>query len=324
MRSALIRASVLGALVVLLAGCGAAQNPAMPSSASAQVQGHHGSWMLPEAKGDDLLYLSGEASSTVYVFAYPSGKAVGELTGILFPTFECGDKSGNVFVTSSDDSTGGVYEFAHGGTKPLEFLPLDQARGCSVDPVTGNLAVVNFGDTVYMYAKATGSPTKYTDYNLYNANDVAYDNMGNLFVDGEYESNRYFALLELPYSAQTFEDITLAPVGDYNGDDYDPILWDGKYLDLGSHTHHVLRGRILRLQISGSNATVAHKVTLGTQKRGSPQFWLRGSEIVQPSNKPQSSFQIFDFPSGRPVKRVKLRQQDNLWGAVISPSGSQK
>ena len=84
--------------------------------------------MLPEAKGDDLLYLSDNESQNVYVYSYPAGKEVGLLSGIYAPQYECADKNGNVFLTASDPYRGGVYEFAHGASEPTKILPLDLGR----------------------------------------------------------------------------------------------------------------------------------------------------------------------------------------------------
>jgi hypothetical protein len=323
------QALALCAVVVMLAGCGgsnATMSGAVPQGVTAQSRAHEarsGSWMLPEAKSEDLLYLSSDGDSEVLVYALPSGKPVGELTGIPYPVFECVDKSGDVFIASSDESAGGIYEYAHGGTTRLNFLPLNDAEGCSVDPVTGNLAVVQFSDTIYVYQNAQGLPTKYADTNFYYAADAAYDNSGNLFVDGAYR-NSSFALLELPYGSNTLQNITVKPSGDYNAEDFDPILWDGKYLDLGALVDkNGIHTLVDRLQLSGSSATVAGTVTLAKQERAThPQFWIQGSEVVQPSNQPRSWFERFKYPSGKRIKRTKLDEQYDFLGAVVSVAPS--
>ena len=43
--------------------------------------------MLPEAKNEDLVYVAGYGAGAVFVFAYPSGKPVGELTDIPEPIY---------------------------------------------------------------------------------------------------------------------------------------------------------------------------------------------------------------------------------------------
>ena len=56
---------------------------------------------------------------------------------------DCTDANGNVFISNDDN----VFEYAHGGTEPIATLDLpgSNAIGCSVDPTTGNLAVVFSG-----------------------------------------------------------------------------------------------------------------------------------------------------------------------------------
>lgn len=66
----------------LLAVCGSGTQNAMhaavvPQSAPTSYAAHGTSWMLPEAKGDDLLYVTSFVSSYVSVFSYPEGKLVG-------------------------------------------------------------------------------------------------------------------------------------------------------------------------------------------------------------------------------------------------------
>ena len=86
-----------------------------------------------------LIYATGGCGG-ICVVSYPAGKLVdsisvsGELGG------DCADSAGNVFVTNNTE----VLEYSHGGTSPIATLSLrgDDAAGCSIDPGTGNLAVV--------------------------------------------------------------------------------------------------------------------------------------------------------------------------------------
>jgi hypothetical protein len=60
-------------VAALLAGCGGAPG-AVPSRVLAS------SWIGPEARGKDLLYVSSQYDCAVYVFTYPRGKFVQTLT----------------------------------------------------------------------------------------------------------------------------------------------------------------------------------------------------------------------------------------------------
>jgi len=90
--------------VAMLAGCGGSQQPigapgAMPQTSALATHADRGkSWMLPEAKADDLLYISNVYTVTVY--SYPKGKHVGTLKGFYEPFGECSDSAGNVFIAN--------------------------------------------------------------------------------------------------------------------------------------------------------------------------------------------------------------------------------
>jgi DNA-binding beta-propeller fold protein YncE len=95
--------------------------------------------MLPEAKSEDLLYVTSFVSSYVFVFSYPEGKLVGTLGGFSYAASgECSDNQGDVFIIGVQD----VVKYAHGGSNPIATLKsVNYPNGCAIDPVTGNLAV---------------------------------------------------------------------------------------------------------------------------------------------------------------------------------------
>ncbi len=104
------------------------------------AQGDHArSWMLPEAKRDDLLYVSDFYG--VHVFSYPKLKPVGQLDA--GSSGMCSDRDGNVFFTHTEGNE--VTEYAHGGTQPVQTFYDDTVElspeDCSVDPTTNNLAI---------------------------------------------------------------------------------------------------------------------------------------------------------------------------------------
>jgi len=128
----------LSAAVAMLFGCGVSQPRvgapgAMPQALALATQAERGkSWMLPEAKRDNLLYVSDQGTSDVYFFSYPGAKLVGTITGVgTSPTGLCVDASQNVWVTSGS----ATFKFAHGGTTVLAALSPDEGQlvGCSID-----------------------------------------------------------------------------------------------------------------------------------------------------------------------------------------------
>jgi hypothetical protein len=75
--------------------------------------------MLPEAKHENLLYVS-NGNSSVTVFSYRHRVLVGTLTGFTYPAGECSDVAGDVFIT--DYSANTITEYAHGAAQPLRTL----------------------------------------------------------------------------------------------------------------------------------------------------------------------------------------------------------
>ena len=270
-------ALAIGAATALLAGCGGSQQPisgpgAMPQSRATTTQARHGkSWMLPEARGEDLIYATGPCGG-VCVVSYSKGKLVGmiALTG-GFIGGACSDAEGNVFVANNSQ----VLEFAHGGTTPIETLPLPGtwAYGCSVDPMTGNLAVTFIGTSVNLaiFPSASGTPAFYnTDVGEWYC---GYDNAGNLFASGH--NGQPSALSELPRGGTQF---TILAV---NGNLGQPgqVQWDGNHIAYEGVTGRNIR--ISRLSISGSSAKVIGATQIKNPAHAG-QSWIAGNRVIVP------------------------------------------
>jgi hypothetical protein len=287
--------------VLLLAGCGGSQLPvgapgAMPQSRAVATHANRsGSWMLPEAKSEDLLYVSDLYG--VHVFSYPKGLLVGNIGGFASPAGLCSDKAGDVFVT--DTPTYHVYEYAHGGTTRLETLydnsvdfgPID----CSVDPTTGNLAVPGSDSGfVVIFPKAEENPKVYyedmADTHMYRC---AYDNKGDLFVD-QVAKGRNNYIGELPKGATGFTNYLLnrriAPPGG--------IQFDGKHVVIEDLDSHI----VYRLRFSGAKAIIVGTTPLnGTT--WVEQYWIQGKTLVGPDE--NSTVYLWKYPGGgSPVSSI--------------------
>jgi hypothetical protein len=261
----------------LLAACGGSQPPIdaaafMPAIAAGPRATHPGhSWMLKEASSEALLYITG--SQYVYVVSYPKGELVGELSDIDAPSGVCSDTKGDVFVTAV--WTEDVLEFAHGGTSPIAKLG-DYGyypNGCAVDPATGNLAVANFnsmdgsGGNLAIYSKAQGKPTDYTAPGFGDYYWCAYDNQGNLLVDGN--GSGY---AEMPAGGSTLNEINLNLAGE-------GIQWDGTYFAIVDPSAK----QVNRVTISGSSGIVVSTVHFtGLIASLGYDFVIAGSKIVLP------------------------------------------
>jgi hypothetical protein len=302
--------------VAMLVSCsgGGEQSPLSPfrqnqQSAKPMHPDRSRSWMSPDVKGADLLYISDAESGDLYVYSYPQAKLKGTLTGLSAPEGECVDKAGDVFVANTGAME--TLEYAHGGTTPIATLS-DSGYypvGCSVDPATGNLAVTNLcmeyagqcvGDgNVLIYKGATGNPKSYADPSVAEYFFCGYDNKGNLYVDGLTSSDFAFALAELPQRRSSFTNIAL------NVSIYQPggVQWDGKYIAVGNED--LYNNIIYDFRISGTQGKLARPG--GTPLDGGTlvvQFWIQGKTVIGPNHGGSGSVMFWKYPAGGSPTKV--------------------
>ncbi len=294
----------------LLAGCGGSQPPigapgGMAQTSALATHAKRGtSWMLPEAKSGPLLYLSvfKDSEAAVDVFTFPRGKLVGTLTGFASAYGLCSDNKGNVFVT--DWYRQDITEYAHGGTKPIATLadPGYETTGCSFDPTTGNLAVVNEATSsggagnIAVYANELGTPTFYSDAVISYYWYCSYDNAGNFFVSGRKFLSGGQDFAELSHGRSDFQDLSIPfPIGG-------GMQWDGEYVAVASEVNGE-NAQIYRLSVSGSTVTVEGTVPINRRKHKvnlAGPIWIGDRRIVAPL---QHSVAFWNYPTGgRPVK----------------------
>jgi hypothetical protein len=317
--------SILGLVVIAaFAGCGGPQTPITPApqqnAPAARDSGHEQSWMLPEAKSEDLIYVSNVYTITVY--SYPKGKLVGTLDNFYKPYGECVDTKGNVWIT--DSSFGRIYEYAHGGTKPIQTLkdPEYVPYGCAVDPTTGDLAVANYSDAsarqgdLAVYHKAKGTPKSYIGYEFYYYYDCGYDAKGNLYVDGLNDYGENFEFGEPAKGDGEIKDILLpnsvrAPGG---------IEWDGQYVAVGDNAGEA----IYQYTFSSGKATLEGSTTL-TGAGNVGQFGIVGSTVVTPNqffSESGSGVLYYPYPAGGASTQTITKGVFYPFSAVISPAAN--
>jgi hypothetical protein len=300
--------------LALLAGCAAGTPQSTFNPAESAVAASHGmrqparrSWMSPDAKRKDLLYVSDAEANLVDVYSYPGGKLEGQLSGFAGVQGLCTDKSGNVWITNQSQET--ILEFAHGGKSPIATLNDSgyHPGACSVDPSTGNLAVANL-DTLSegagglaIYTGAKGSPQLYNDSTLAYAFYVAYDRSGNVFVDGQNRSSQLF-FGELPKSSSTLETIDTSGISGLGAG----VAWDGKYITLGITSPST----IYQLTVSGSAASIAGTTTIsGDPGLGGYDVVTKGNRqgtlVIDPETGGTKDVGYFKYPSGSgPTKSI--------------------
>jgi hypothetical protein len=176
------------AALVLVAGCSIHSGNPLPAQPSVAVS-------LAAERGAnsaqrDLLYASNKVGN---IYTYPAGKFVGNLTNFDGSFAICADRAGDVYFPFIY-IPGGIYEFAHGGSSPIAYLGFstDYEEGCAINFSSGSLAVFGGAEfntpqvEVYPYNKKLGwrLGKVYLDPLLARASFCAYDDKGNLFVDG--------------------------------------------------------------------------------------------------------------------------------------------
>ncbi len=283
---------VLCIWAMLLAGCGAALSafPASPLGATGE-----GLQSGPRAKARDLLYISDLGANSVDVFTYPQGAPVGELTGFGSVAGLCADTAGDVFVV---DEAGPVDVYTHGGSTPIRKIATSGAPyGCSVDAVTGNLALTQLSaysdGALAIYPKAKGKPTIVRDTNVDATWFCGYDGKGNLLADA-WDRLGNVILVELPKGGKNLETFKLGEKFQNPGG----TMWDGSYVAIANRG----AGVIYR---SGESGRVAHTVKL---KNGPDveQFWIAGSTLVGPNEESPGTVGFWHYPAGgAPFKTLK-------------------
>jgi hypothetical protein len=324
------RLSLLAA-VAMLPGCGSGSQPNLaatgplarlfgPYAANVMRGDRARSWFAHAAVAQALLYVSDPQANRVVVYSFPYGKVVGELRGLDSPAGECIDNDQNVWISETYASR--LVEYAHGGTKRIakladtEQYPLD----CSIDPLTGNLAVANAENSnggqgsIAIYTGASGTPKLYSFSKLYYPFFLGYDDASNLFVDGQGPDGG-FVFGELPAGKRTFTKISLHKAFELAGG----VLWDGSYVTVGDEGAGVV------YQTSGAGGQIVGTTHL-SGAQNVPQFWIpklgdgsvkqQGSKIVGP-NLNGANVMFWRYPSGGAATRT-LDGPDAPFGAAVS------
>jgi hypothetical protein len=310
--------------VIMFTACSGSQTPFNPpaamtrqSAARMGVADNTGSSTVP-APNTTLVYV---ASSTgcafiegsichalVSIYSYPNGEYQGkwvDQTSAPIGTStggECADQLGHVFVTYSGTS-GEILEFAHGGTHPMATLndPKGSPIACAVDPMTGNLAVINSGSAanLLIYRGTSKIPAAYTSDRLA-FSSVGYDDKGNAFLDGT------TGLFELPRGGTSFENITL----DRKVESFGSVQWDGQHLTVADFGANV----IYRFTINGTRGTEVGATPLanggGTWRF--TQTWIEPNSVFAAMLGPgvclttcPGSVDVWNYPhGGLPLKNI--------------------
>jgi hypothetical protein len=311
MKSLTCFAATIGA-AALLAGCGGSQLPigapgAMPQTSAFATHADNGkSWMLTEAKSENLIYVSDTSS----VLAFNDhGKQVGAIEYVLQPGV-CSDAQGDVWVTNE----GEAIEFPHGGGVPIGevYAPSSyEFESCAVDPATGNLAATLYQENghgaVAVYEGTSGNPQTYTDSDMSYYTYCSFDGSGDLFVNGGYERKVFLA--ELPRGGSSLSTVRLDKrLGGVGG-----LQWDGTYVVLGDSHSNV----VYQVDVSNGQGTVESSTRfLGWHLHKAVDFWIYNAMIGFVYS--DRYFGLWKYPQGGRATHRFLFQSRTTGGTAFS------
>jgi hypothetical protein len=306
-------ALTLSVAFFVLAGCGGSQ-PRI-GAPGAMPRAHV---LQRVASSTDLIYATNGCGGTCVV-SYPQGELVQTLD--IGQNGACADSAGDVYIAGSGTE---LYEFAHAGSTPTKTFSISSGaiNGCSVDAHTGNVAVTGgaANSTVAIFPGTGGSPTTYPV--PLNTQYAGFDSDGNLFVDG-YDYHFQFALYELPRGGSQFAQITINPNIEMGPGQ---VQWDGSLVTVLGIGPQPGKVKLLRLNISGSTATVAG-VTKFSGVWRALQSWIQGKTILLPYGRHGSEFHneigIWKYPKGgKVVQTIKHFGLPRDFQAVTFSPGS--
>jgi hypothetical protein len=296
----------LCALAAVAAGCG--ESPQGPAQRLGILpQGAPAPSSLHRPFRGDLIYAA--YGNVVYLFAYRTGSFVDRFkVDAIAITGLCAGTNGNVFVTSFSVpyGLGYVYEYAHGGAKPIKTFGVSAGYapfGCSQDAATGNLAVAvdapGSGDEeVAVFKKLHRVATYYKNSKFFDLRSVTYDSEGNLFAQAV--NSKVFELLR---GHTSFVELTLPR--SVRGAEW--LQWDGSSLAIMyGKLPHV---RIARVRVVGSTGKLQGTVSFAEIARESappPTFWVQGSEVLLSMGVKDGTYRfgMYPYPAGQGPKTV--------------------
>ncbi|HEY1654586.1 MAG TPA: hypothetical protein VGF86_05680 [Candidatus Tumulicola sp.] len=305
-----LTAAILVLALFTVAGCGSP--PATPAFSPLQAAREQTPSESVPLKGKrELLYASAPRTNSVFVFAYPQGALVQEIDGLDDPTGVCVDSNGHVWITNADNGRGNGYlvEYAHGGSDPIAVLqdPHNAPQACSVDFITGDLAVANApvgnGANIAIFSNAQGAPKYYPTPGL--AQGVVGITYGAF-------SNIYFADAKghtawLPAGGRRVMKFLLTPNPRADG----PIQWDGLELAVLTSVRH--ENQIWRYAIKGNSGERGGIVKLkGVDKANG--FAIYHSGLAASSS---LGVWLFDYPVGGPSTYL-IKQALGVTAVAIS------
>lgn len=314
--------AILFGAIAVLPGCGAASMAAAPSARTMQSVARRAT-----GSGGDLVYAL--TRKEIVIVTYPAGSVVARIPVQPPGSAQeiCSDPhNGNVFVNLYP---GSIDEYAHGGTTPIATLSTSRYTpgGCSVDPVTGNLAVSAVGtgskSPMLIYSHATGKPMLVYDGRVTRFNYPAYDGSGDLFASAAGKMG--FRYAELKANSKAFSIIRPPSQFPFY---VDAIQWDGSYIVFEDWNKRGTGVKLNQLKMRGKIATLVGVVSL--QLFGGNAFWIQDRTVFGPFGKSVRSksrgLAYWPYPGGgKPTSRFSgFDNGGEVWGVTVSVASTQR
>lgn len=326
------------AVAVTLAGCGGSQPPIAAPYATLQTSligmrsTRTGSRMEPHAKTiKKLLYISNDYPGQVLVYNYKTDALVGTISGFQSPSGQCVDANGDVWI--ADTESGIVSEYAHGGTTMIGSVKAIQPIGCAISP-NGDLAIsaasTGVSDEIEVWKSASGQPTVYASHACTFLLTPAYDNRGNLIVEGENTTTGPWEPCVLMAGSSSLVAATLNSSLLTGGG----AAWDGQHIVLAAVRSRVST-KLLRVAIASSGSiNVVGTTTLTSDPncknfgaavelpfvvgdKNTPLNRKLGKVLLGGDDCPQSRFGFWRYPSGgEPFKAFGSRLAEPFGSSV--------
>ena len=254
------------------------------------------------------------ASLVVYIadgqgvdaYAYKTHALLGQLA-IAGANTLCSDRSGNVWTSASNRNGSQMLEYAPGGSQPVAELFSYSPTGCAVDPKSGDLAVVTWGDpsgnqNLEIYHHAQGLPKTYSYSAFQHWNYCAYDNDGNLLIQGYAPAGPGGQRIVIYAELQTGQtniipvDISTTDAGGAG------IQWDGKYFLIGYNYDNTMH----RYSVHNGQASEIDQIQLAGGQLHLNGFWLHHDTLVTDLESINDEYSVgaFPYPAGSPEEHA--------------------
>jgi hypothetical protein len=338
-------ALTLCAALAICAGCSGIQPAqenrpapiaALQPAATAARPEHGRSWMSPAARRiPKLVYVSDWSTNDVFVYDYASGKQVGLLTGFTSPYGQCVDAKGDVWIADSGATS--VVEYAHGAKRAVQTLTTDGSPwGCSIDPVSGDLAVANFsnGDkagNLEVFTNPSQKPAEYQNGACLYPMFPAYDDKGNLYLQAEGGSSLQ-TICVLARGSSSMKKVAF----DRSVDQPDGMMWDGKYMAVSAYASGpgliaviyqaqevnagdlVVIGSTTLSDTSCSKSYISVPEPFVVGKKNTPANKLQGTAVVGGNDQCPGRFDFWQYPAGGNPKSSRISGPQQPEGQSVS------